>query len=275
MHAHQGRLVRGDLAQAEGQMRAAADRIEIGMHIEFAVAGLEAVARRAGHGMFVRQPVMDQVGDGADLELVRTGELFEVAAARHAAVLVHDFDDDRRRGIARQPRQIAAGFGMPRPPQDAAGLGNDRKDMARLNDVLRTRIGACRNLDRARPVGGGNARGNAARGFDGNREAGLVPGAVVVDHQRQLEKLAALPGQGQADQAAGVFRHEIDVFRAHALRREHEVAFVLAFLVVHYDDHFALADVVDQFRRRIQFHLLVCFRSGPVWSGPPCCNRSI
>ena len=58
--------------------------------------------------------------------------------------------------------------------------------------------------------------------------------------------------QRQADQAAPVARHEVDVLGTDELRRNHQVALVLAVLVVHDDDHPAMPDVLQQLVDRIQ-----------------------
>ena len=50
---------------------------------------------------------------------------------------------------------------------------------------------------------------------------------------------------GQADQAAAVAGHEIDRVRGRQLRRDHEIAFVLAVLVVHENEHAALPGVFE------------------------------
>ena len=67
------------------------------------------------------------------------------------------------------------------------------------------------------------------------------------------ELVAPLLGQGQADQAPALARHEVDRLRRHLLGREHEVALVLPVLVVHDDDELARAQVLDglsRWRRR-------------------------
>ena len=73
------------------------------------------------------QPVADQVGDRADLQLMMLRELLQVRAARHRAVVVQDLDDRRGRLEAREPRQVAAGFGVPGARQHAARLRHQRK----------------------------------------------------------------------------------------------------------------------------------------------------
>ena len=73
---------------------------------------------------------------------------------------------------------------------------------------------------------------------------------------------ARWPRQRQADQAAAVLGHEVDgVGRGH-LRRDHEIAFVLAVLGVDQDDHAAVAQVLDDLvdRREEALAFRVCGR---------------
>ena len=72
-----------------------------------------------------------------------------------------------------------------------------------------------------------------------------VVGVGLADHQRQPQLPAAIAGQRQADQAAAVPGHEIDVLGADLRGGHDEVAFVLAVLVVHQHDHPALPDVFE------------------------------
>ncbi len=60
---------------------------------------------------------------------------------------------------------------------------------------------------------------------------------VVAHHRRQVELVAALLGERQADQPAAEAGHEIDRLRRHFLGGDRQVALVLAILVVHEDDH--------------------------------------
>ena len=72
-----------------------------------------------------------------------------------------------------------------------------------------------------------------------------VPNGEVLraHHQRQVELVAALLGQRQADQAAAVAGHEVDRLGGHLLGRDRQVALVLAVLVVDHDHHPALAEL--------------------------------
>jgi hypothetical protein len=78
-----------------------------------------------------------------------------------------------------------------------------------------------------------------------------------VDHQGQAELRTTLPRQCQADQATPVCGHVIHVGRTYACGRHQQVAFVLAILVIHHDDHFPVANVGDDVldrRERAVFH---------------------
>ena len=71
-------------------------------------------------------------------------------------------------------------------------------------------------------------------------------GAVARHHRRQLQALAALARERQADQAAAVARHEVDGLGRDVVGGEHEVAFVLAVFLVDQDDHAAGAQLGDE-----------------------------
>ena len=68
---------------------------------------------------------------------------------------------------------------------------------------------------------------------------------VGLRHQRQAEGVEPLAGEREADQAAAVGGHEVDRGRRAHLRRDDEVALVLAVLVVDEDEHPAVARVLD------------------------------
>ena len=70
--------------------------------------------------------------------------------------------------------------------------------------------------------------------------------------RRIRELLDAVPGKGEADQAAGVPGHEVDGVWGRELRGDDEVALVLAILVVHEDEHAPSARLLDELLGRGQ-----------------------
>ncbi len=70
---------------------------------------------------------------------------------------------------------------------------------------------------------------------------------VVVHHLLQAELTATRVGQGQADQAASVFGHEVDRVRCHVLGGHHQVALVFAVFLVDQHDHAAGFQFFDDF----------------------------
>ena len=111
--------------------------------------------------------------------------------------------------------------------------------MARLDQIGRLGARLDRRLDRVRPVGRGDAGGDAVARFDRHREGGAEGGLVVLDHLRQVELVALLRGQRHADEAAAVHGHEVDGLRGGELGRHGQVALVLPVLVVADNDDLA------------------------------------
>ena len=73
----------------------------------------------------------------------------------------------------------------------------------------------------------------------------------------EVELVVARLGDGEADETAPVFGHEVDGFGGDVFGGHDEVAFVLAVFVVHEDDHFAGAQVVDDFLGAVQGHFSI------------------
>ena len=70
--------------------------------------------------------------------------------------------------------------------------------------------------------------------------------AVARRHGRQVQALAALARERQADQAAAEARHEVDRLGRDVFGGEHQVAFVLAVFLVDEDHHAAGAQFGDE-----------------------------
>jgi hypothetical protein len=135
---------------------------------------------------------------------------------------------------------------MTSPLQDAAGAGPERKDVARLDQVVRTLARVDRDLDRSRAVVCGDTGGDTLARLNRDRESSAERSLVVVGHLAEVELVAALFRQAEADQPARVRRHEIDRLGGGELRRDGQIA--LIFAVGRIDDHheLALADILQR-----------------------------
>ena len=69
--------------------------------------------------------------------------------------------------------------------------------------------------------------------------------AVRARHQLEMQLLGALRRQREADQPAAMLGHEIDGVGRRHLRRDDEVALVLALLGVDQNEHAAVARILD------------------------------
>ena len=76
-------------------------------------------------------------------------------------------------------------------------------------------------------------------------EGGGVPRAVGARHQLEMELLGAFGREREADQAAAMLGHEVDGVGRRHLRRDDQVALVLALLGVDQDEHAAVARILD------------------------------
>ena len=131
------------------------------------------------------------------------------------------------------------------------GLRDQREHVSRLHDVFGLRIfrEAAIFTVSARSCGR-DAGGDALGGFDRDGEVGAVARAVLLHHRPQAEARRVLLGDRHADQPAAVLGEEVDLLGGDELGGEHQVAFVLAVLVVDQDDDLAGADRRDDRRRR-------------------------
>ena len=134
------------------------------------------------NGTFVDHAVVDQVGDGADLDAVLGGEGFQLRATGHGAVVVHHFADHAAGLEPGHARQVAGSLGVAGAGQGAARLGHQREDMARADDVFGLGILGSGRLHGAGTVGGRDAGGDAGGGFDRHGELGAKAGAVARRH---------------------------------------------------------------------------------------------
>ena len=198
----------------------------------------------------------NEVGDRPHFQAMLGGKHLQLRTPRHRAVLVEDLNQHACWLQTSQQCQIRGRFGMPCPRQHAARLCGQREDVAGLMQVFGLSIRRHRGADRMCAIVGGNTGGDALGRLDRHREVGAKGGRVVRHHRRQAQLRTALAGHRQADQAAPVARHEVDVLGPHLARGHDQVTLVLAVLVIDDDHHLAGADVVEQFGNRGEAHSL-------------------
>ena len=153
-----------------------------------------------------------------------------------------------------EPRQVDRPFGVARTHQHPAPPRLQRKDVPGRDDVVGPRVARHRDPDRLGPLARRDAGGDPAPAVDADRERGVPRRSVVRRHHRQAQLRDALLGQRQADEAPPLARHEVDRLGRHQVGGHHQVALVLAILVVDEDQHAAGADRLDRARdRRVAF----------------------
>jgi hypothetical protein len=243
VHADERRRHRVDRATHQREVHVAMHVILVSEQTEIAELRADLLLGDALDRTLLPQPMTNEVRDRADLEPVAHGESLEIRPARHGAVVVHDLDDHRRGIESRETRKIAARLRVARARQHATGLRHHGKDVPGLAQVFRARIRLDRGEHGVCAIVRGDPGGHTLRRLDREREVGAMFAVRLAHHERQAQLLATLGREREADEPAAEARHEVDVLRAHLLRGHHEIAFVLAILVVHDDDHAARGDV--------------------------------
>ncbi len=236
VHAHGHAVVLAPGAAHQRDVDGLAGAVAEGVGDEFAGGRLQRAGAHLLHQRFVAAAVLDEVGDGADLQAVLGGELLQVGQAGHGAVVLHDLADDGGRAAAGHGGQVAAGFGVAGAHEHAAIDRLQREDVAGLHQVGGLGIRCHGGLHGAGAVGGGDAGGDALGGLDGGREGRAHLGAVARHHGWQAQQFAALAREGEADEAAAETRHEVDRFGRDVVGCQDQVAFVFAVFLVHEDD---------------------------------------
>ena len=142
---------------------------------ELAVLGRQPHRAHALDELLGPAAVLDEVGDGDELQAVSLAVADEIGDARHRPVVVHDLADDAAGLEAGEPGEIDGRFGLAGALEDAAGAGAERLDMAALDEVVRAGRLVDSAEDRVRAVGSRDAGRDPLPGVDGVRVRRPVP----------------------------------------------------------------------------------------------------
>ncbi len=220
----------------------------VAVDVEAEAAAIDAVERRLEHALdiaFGAPAIGDQIRNGPDLQAVKLGKGDQVRQPRHGAVVVHDLADHPGRLQAGEPRDVHRRLGVAGADQHPALLGHQGEDVPGRDQVVRAlgRIDGDRHG--ARAVVGRDAGGDPFLRLDRHGEGGAVQGLVVGGHGRQPQLARPFGGDGQADQAARVLGHEVDLVGGGELGGDDHIPLVLAILGVDQDEGPPLLGVLD------------------------------
>ena len=260
VHTHEHIIVFVDLSHHQRDVLFAVDVALICVDAKVAVLGRQTRRRQTMDVPLVLHPILNDVGDGDDLEAVLEGEVAQVRQARHRPVFIHDLADHRARIHPGDLREIDARFRLSGALEHSTLFRAQRKDVTRTREIVRTRLRIDRRAHRFSAIGRGDSRRDPAPRFDRHRERRAVRRRVVLHHQRQIQLFASLFRQREADQSAAVFGHEVDRIRRDLLRGDAEIAFVLAIFVVDDDHELAAAIEVRGFLDRCKWHGVITRR---------------
>ena len=208
------------------------------------------------HQSLLLEPVRDQLRHGDERQAVHGGELQQLIAPHRGAVFGEYLADDARGRQPGETRKVHGGLSVADALQLAAIARAQREDVSRTAQLRRHRGRIDRDLDRLGAIVRADPGRHAEprRRVDAHGERGPVLVRVIAAHLGQRQLVGAIAGDGNADQAAGAFDHEVHGLGRDQLRRADEIAFVLAILIVRYDDHPAVAYVLYSLLDRAKAH---------------------
>ena len=249
MDAHERFMFGADHTLDQRKVRFPAGLIPPCSQPKWPPGGHNVALSNALHQAFGGTAVLDEIGDGADLEAVLLRELREIGQSGHRAIFVQDFANHRCRLEPCRVREIATSLRMTSPHQYATRTRHERENMPGLNQIRRPRVSAHGSLHRSSAVARGNPGRDPFSGFDRHREIRPVLGPVALrmHHQGQVQLSATGFGQGQTDQTSAMAGHEVDGFGRDVLRHHHEVALVLAIFFIDQNYHAASAQFSQDF----------------------------
>ena len=231
-----------DAPMDEGEMQ---DRIEwraIGVALKLADRRLDRKAGDPLDQFLARLPIGDEIGDRNALELVPVGERLDLRPDHDRPVVVGKFADD---GDRRQPGELAEvdrGLGMARAHQHAPILCDQRKDVARTDEIARAHVAIGERAHGVRALLGRYAGGEAMPHVHRDGEGGAERGVVDRHHRVQIQPPRLIAGQRRADDAAAVADDERHLLGGAERGGNDKIALVLAVVVIGDDDDLAAGE---------------------------------
>ena len=200
------------------------------------------------------QPVGNQVLDRNDLELVLLGKGNELWQALDRAVIVDHLRQHTGRLKPRKGRQINRRLGMARARQNPAFPRNQRKNVARPDEIRSVRIAASERPDGVGALLGGDAGGHADLVIDRNGKRRAERIDIVGNHGVEMQRRGAWGRHRHADDAARMTDHEGELFGGGLGGGHDQVALVLAIGVVDHHHEFARRNRRNRRFNRVQRH---------------------
>ena len=115
--------------------------------------------------------------------------------------------------MASRPRNINHSFSMASPNQSATIPSHQRKNMARRGDITLVTVWINSRFDGMRAIMCGNTCCHPLARLNRHRKGCFVTRFIAPVHHRQPQRFSTLSGECQTNQAAPIFRHEIDRIR--------------------------------------------------------------
>ena len=180
------------------------------------------------------------------------GEGHDLRPHHHRAVVIGQFADHADRRQAGEFAQIDGGLGMAGAHQHAALARHQRKHMAGTHEIAGAEIVVGEAAHGVGALFGRNAGGQAVLDVHRDGEGGAERRVVVGHHRREMQAPRLGDAERRADDAAAIADDEGHFLRRAQARGHHQIAFVLAVVVIGHDDDLAALHRFDGLGHRIR-----------------------
>ena len=251
MHPDQHGRVPTEITERQREMARAVERVLVHHRGKFPERRREARRTFPMDEPVAREPVPDEIADRDHRQRVPLGEPRQVRQARHRPVVAHDLAEGAAGLEPGQRDEIHRGFRMSGAPQHAARRGPERKHVAGARQVVGPRRGIHERADRRGAIVRRDARRDLVGRADRHGKRGPLVRRVARNHLREIQRGEPRRGEWHGDEPPRVLEHEVDRLRGRPLGGHHQIALVLAILIVDDDDKASVANPSDRlFHRR-------------------------
>lgn len=208
----------------------------VGVGLGLAAGRVDVRAFDALHQRLLALAIGDQIGHRDLLQPMLFGKGRNLRSAHHRAVVIDQFGDHADQRQAGELAEVDGGLGMARAHQHPALARDQRKDMAGTHEIGRPDIAIGKVAHGQSAVVGRNAGGGAVLEIDAHSEGGGVGRIIVGDHRREVQPPRILARHRRADDTRGVAHNEGHLLGRAMHRRDDQIAFVLAAVIIHDND---------------------------------------
>ncbi len=207
LHGYSAAEFHADPADTQRQMWFQIDKRRVGDQIKVTQPRRQLDRKLAMNKPLPAMAELDEILDGAHLNVVPLAEIAQFRQVGHVAVGAHDLANDSGLLEAGEACQVDAALGVAGANQNTSFAGPQTIDMAiSAREIVGAGFFVNGDGNRPRAIECRCSRGNSRSGIDGLRERGFLRIDVGSMNRRQMETFTDHGRHGQANDATSIAR---------------------------------------------------------------------